>query len=161
MRAVRRHPECDRVREWASLELDGELSDFERVLLDAHLSVCAECREFASSTAAFTAGLRAAEFERPERPVVVRKRRRTAAFGRVPAAAALAAVAVGLGSLLTSSELRNITESPAWQRPVAADFEATNLIRRAGQQRKATLGARQAGRAPTRPHQFRGGPVVH
>ena len=43
---------CDRAREWASLGLDGELSDFERVLLDsfgapvmlASILICAAAR---------------------------------------------------------------------------------------------------------------------
>ena len=45
---------CERAREWASLELDGELSTFERALLDAHLEGCRTCTEFRSSISGLT-----------------------------------------------------------------------------------------------------------
>jgi predicted anti-sigma-YlaC factor YlaD len=41
---------CERARMWASLRLDGELSELEGALLDAHLGRCAEC---ASAVAVF------------------------------------------------------------------------------------------------------------
>ena len=37
---------CERAREWASLRLDGELSELERALLDAHTRNCAACAEY-------------------------------------------------------------------------------------------------------------------
>ena len=45
---------CARTRFWVSLRIDGELSQLECALLDAHLSRCPECREFAVG-AEFTA----------------------------------------------------------------------------------------------------------
>ena len=45
---------CERARGWVSLSLDGELSEFERALLDAHLGRCAECSVFAADTGAAT-----------------------------------------------------------------------------------------------------------
>src|SRR6266516_3461599 len=105
MSAVTPRLECDRVREWASLELDGELSEFERVLMDAHLSLCEECSRFRSSISAFTGELRAVSLEPSERPVVVRRSRRAVSFRRVPAAAAALLVAtVGIASLLSSGD---------------------------------------------------------
>jgi predicted anti-sigma-YlaC factor YlaD len=41
---------CERARVWASLRLDGELSELEAALLDAHLGRCEEC---AADVAAF------------------------------------------------------------------------------------------------------------
>jgi anti-sigma factor RsiW len=40
----RRHPEHSTLREWLSLELDGELSAGEKSRLDQHLALCPECR---------------------------------------------------------------------------------------------------------------------
>lgn len=45
---------CARTRFWVSLRIDGELSQLEGALLDAHLGRCPECREFAVA-AEFTA----------------------------------------------------------------------------------------------------------
>ena len=47
---------CARARFWASLRVDGELSELEGALLDAHLGRCAGCRAF-QTTAAGSAGL--------------------------------------------------------------------------------------------------------
>src|SRR5438034_79014 len=60
MSAVAPRLECDSVREWASLQLDGELSEFERVLMDAHFAVCADCTQFRETIAGFAAGRYAA-----------------------------------------------------------------------------------------------------
>src|SRR5438105_4563752 len=49
---------CDRAREWVSLLLDDELSEFENALLDAHLAGCADCRAFRAGAASSTATLR-------------------------------------------------------------------------------------------------------
>jgi predicted anti-sigma-YlaC factor YlaD len=59
------HP-CERPRFWTSLRLDGELSEIESALLDAHLLRCAGCREVAESFAASTAALRSASAARIE-----------------------------------------------------------------------------------------------
>jgi predicted anti-sigma-YlaC factor YlaD len=45
---------CARARFWVSLRIDGELSQLEGALLDAHLVRCPDCREFAAG-AEFTA----------------------------------------------------------------------------------------------------------
>jgi hypothetical protein len=82
---------CERVRAWAALAPDGELSQLERRLLDTHLGYCEDCREFASGVAAVACSLRAAALHRPARllaPIPVRPR-----LVRVRAAAAAAAVA--------------------------------------------------------------------
>lgn len=104
---------CERAREQVSLSLDGELSQLERRLLDAHLARCAACSAYAVDVAAFTAEMRAAPLEQLSRPVVVR-RRRGVMLGRAQAAAAaaLAFLAVGIAGQLSSTG----AESPALSR---------------------------------------------
>jgi predicted anti-sigma-YlaC factor YlaD len=69
--------------------LDGELSEFEQVALDTHLTACAPCRAYGLSVADATTRLRAATFEQPEFPVVLPHRSRV----RIPLRAAQAAAA--------------------------------------------------------------------
>jgi predicted anti-sigma-YlaC factor YlaD len=56
---------CERAREWVSLRADGELSELESALLDAHLGRCAACERFARGAREVAAALRAAALERP------------------------------------------------------------------------------------------------
>lgn len=88
--------ECARAREWASLRLDDQLSDFEEVLLEAHLALCDDCRAFAASISDLTAALRSAPLERPELAFEApgTTRGRTFALRAVSAAAAVAVVGV-------------------------------------------------------------------
>jgi len=72
--------QCGRCREWVSLDLDAELSEFEAVVMRRHVRSCADCRSFARELSAATALVRdtaPAEFEsaaleaavtRPSRP---------------------------------------------------------------------------------------------
>jgi predicted anti-sigma-YlaC factor YlaD len=95
---------CEHARENVSLQMDGELSEFEQIALGAHLKSCARCRAYAASVGSVSAELRAAALEQPEFPVVLPHRSRL----RVPARAAVqiaaaAAVAVVVG--LTSAGL--------------------------------------------------------
>src|SRR5689334_11153931 len=83
---------CARARFWVSLRVDGELSELEGALLDAHLGRCPDCAEFAAGTAVSTDWLRSAELERPAPfTVAVPKSPRHAVAGLVAAAALLAA----------------------------------------------------------------------
>ena len=110
---------CERARQWVSAELDGRLSEFEQALLDGHLRSCADCSAFRASAVGFTGELRAAPLERLERPISVSYTRRRISFRIAPAAvAALAIMAVGLGSLLASSVVRpgsNVGQVPQSQ----------------------------------------------
>jgi len=94
---------CDRAREWASLRMDGELSELESALLEAHLKRCPSCASFALEVAAVALELRAASLERLEQPISLPLRRtRTASSLRavqLGAAAVLVAAAAGLGTL--------------------------------------------------------------
>ena len=49
---------CSRARFWASLRVDGELSELEGALLDAHLGRCSDCRAYAAGVVGVTAALR-------------------------------------------------------------------------------------------------------
>lgn len=111
---------CARAREWVSLRLDGELSELERLMLERHLARCEPCRAFAAGTAATAGMLRAAERERPRRPVVpdVRPRRRRARYGLAAAAAALVMVGAGVGTLVAS--LRD--DSSPGERPAPTEI---------------------------------------
>jgi predicted anti-sigma-YlaC factor YlaD len=95
--------ECERARQWASTEVDGELSSFERVLLHAHLDACASCSEFSSTISGLTKALREARLEQLEAPIAIGRPRRRARLRLAPAAAAMAVAAVGLGSILATS----------------------------------------------------------
>lgn len=94
---------CERAREYASLALDGELSQFEHALLRAHLESCAGCRSYNSGLVATTERLRNAPLERLARPISLPSRQRVS-FRSVQAglAAALVVTAIGLGGLLST-----------------------------------------------------------
>jgi predicted anti-sigma-YlaC factor YlaD len=136
------HGQCERARRWASAELDGELSSFERALLQDHLGRCAECRTFTDSVDGFTAALRSAPLEPFEGIVVSRPRRRI----HVPVASvavAMAVAVIGLGSLLATVQLKGssvvssrIRETPAIGGPDALNMRALVVLE---QQRSAAL----------------------
>ena len=92
---------CDRARTWAALAPDGELSELERKLLDAHLLRCPGCAHFALDVAAIASELRAAAPVRLPRPLSVPIWRRRPVYARVRAvgaAAAVAAMALGVAA---------------------------------------------------------------
>lgn len=92
-----RHPAgvlCERARAWAALAPDGELSELERKLLDAHLQRCAACGHFAVQVARIAAELREAALQPLPGPVSVPIWRRRPVYARVRAVGAAAAVAV-------------------------------------------------------------------
>jgi predicted anti-sigma-YlaC factor YlaD len=85
-----------------SVALDGELSEFESLLLDAHLDGCDTCREFQASAEFSTTALRTAPLEELTRPLTVPSRRRHALGLRVPSAAAAAVLMVVFGGVFES-----------------------------------------------------------
>jgi predicted anti-sigma-YlaC factor YlaD len=96
--------ECARACEWVSLRLDSQLSDFEEVLLEAHLERCLDCRACAESMTQLTEMLRATPLEKPTFAFQLPRRMRTRAYGlrAVSAVAAVATVAtVGLSGLVS------------------------------------------------------------
>jgi ferric-dicitrate binding protein FerR (iron transport regulator) len=98
----RRTLRCERAREWASLGLDRELSEFERALMAAHLRACAGCQRFQEDIAALTKLLRSTPAEMPAPvalPLRYRRPLRAARLraGQLASAAALVLAAGGLG----------------------------------------------------------------
>ena len=94
---------CDRARQWASLRVDGELSELEGALLDAHLTRCEPCRGFVREAEGIAGALRAVAFERLPAPVAIDVPQRPRVPLRVvqaAAAVALVLVAAVLGSVL-------------------------------------------------------------
>lgn len=96
MTVVPRSVVCDRVRSQVSLRLDGELSQLESRMVEAHLSRCPACRAFETGAVLVTEQLRAAPLEPLARPVDVRRPARTwVARAQLGMAAALALVFFG------------------------------------------------------------------
>jgi predicted anti-sigma-YlaC factor YlaD len=88
---------CRLAREHISLQLDGELSEFEQAALDGHLARCAQCRAYAASTSQVSAHIRMAPLEQPQFPVVLPHRSRVRVPLRTAQAAAAAAVVAVIG----------------------------------------------------------------
>jgi predicted anti-sigma-YlaC factor YlaD len=90
---------CDRAHEWASRRSDGELSELESALLDAHLDSCAACRRFEHDLHELTRLLGSAELERMSvpafAPAAPGRRRRRIVLPAVAAAAVIVAAGVG------------------------------------------------------------------
>ena len=97
-----RFQECERTRRSISAALDGELSEFESMLLGAHLAGCDTCREFEASAQLSTTALRAAPLEPLRRPVELPSKQRRGLGLRVPSAAAAATLMVVLGGVFES-----------------------------------------------------------
>jgi predicted anti-sigma-YlaC factor YlaD len=137
---------CDRAREYASLRLDGELSDFERVLLDSHLERCPSCRAFAGDLIAVTERLRSAPLEGPQLTLTLPRRRLAAVRGVQASAAAAALVSVvGIGALFGLLQSNASSTSAASQQlmPMAQERQEFQDLRR-----WSALTTRQPGRSP-------------
>jgi predicted anti-sigma-YlaC factor YlaD len=127
---------CIRAREWASLRLDGELSELERLFLRHHLARCAECHAFAGSLAAATGAIRETPQEAPGRslfpePVPARPAFRFRAGLRVRAVALamLVPAAAGLG-IAVGASVWSDTRSPVRTNSgpsVIADLQPENV----------------------------------
>ncbi len=84
---------CERTAQLVSLDLDGQLSYFERRLLAHHLVRCAACREQARRTTAVTQLLRPEPLEPVQLPGLPSRPRRTRRAARALALASVASVA--------------------------------------------------------------------
>jgi predicted anti-sigma-YlaC factor YlaD len=159
------HGKCDRARQWASLELDGELSSFERALLENHVEACHSCAEFRAEINGLTNALRAAPYE-PFEGVVLGRIRRRVRIRLAPAAAAMAVAAVGLGSIVASASFRgspvahfaaqSVDVSSVDTAAAAVDNMNLSMSKALQTQRERT----QARIAPRGPRSLRGGPVI-
>jgi Putative zinc-finger len=90
--------DCDRAREGASARLDRELGQLDQARLEAHLAVCAECREFAAGIAAAALQIRQTPLEAAPAQVFVARRRSFVRPRVATAAAATLLVAAAAGS---------------------------------------------------------------
>jgi hypothetical protein len=141
---------CDRAREWLSLQLDGELSELERMLLQAHLDRCGSCDSFAADLDALTLELRTMSLEPLTHPVVVPRSRnvlvRTLEVGATFAAAG--AVAIGLAVAGSGSNaLQRV--GPVFKEPeIAFDAGARGLPRAWARVQEDQFSAKQRSRRP-------------
>lgn len=110
--------ECDRARELASRQLDGDLTEFDVGLLRMHVRDCADCAEVAQAMERVTDRIRgSARLEpAPARPAVVsaaRPRRRSGhrLLATVAAVTATAAAA-GAGALVAAHSQHTATHPP-------------------------------------------------
>jgi predicted anti-sigma-YlaC factor YlaD len=113
---------CDRARTWAALAPDGELSELERKLLDAHVQRCPACAHFALDVAAIAAELRAAGPEPLARPLSIPIWRRRPVYARVRAVGAAAAVAVMALGIAARSPLSSTDQGDSLELPRVTNF---------------------------------------
>jgi predicted anti-sigma-YlaC factor YlaD len=155
--------DCDRARQWASTELDGELSTFEHALLRAHLAGCASCNDFAAAIRGLSGTLRSAPLVPFEAKLDHGRNRRRFRMRLAPAAAAMAVAAVGLGSILASTAVRSGsvgTGRVAPTPPVTADLASLDTMDLRTSDALARLNAFQQTAVPASQRSLRGGPVV-
>ncbi len=152
--------DCERARQWTSIELDGELSTFERVLLRAHLAHCPPCREFRTDTNGLTHALRAAPLEQLDQPIVIGRMRRRLRLRLAPAAAAMAVAFVGLGSILATSAVRSVGTSHDRTPAVTAELAGLETMNLRTSAALEHLNAFQQIRVQAATRSLRGGPVL-
>jgi hypothetical protein len=119
---------CARARFWASLRIDGELSELENALLDAHLGRCVECCAIVDGFEDTTRGLRAAPLTKPS-PIPIPHggtSRRVLAAMFVAAVVAVAAIAGGL----VHHESTTTTTSPHRTVAIVASVDTPDQLRR-------------------------------
>lgn len=119
---------CERARFWASLRLDGELSELEGALLDAHLARCPGCQTIVEGFGASTTALRSATLESVA-PVAVelpRSPRRVLASVAVAAVLTLGVVAGGVVSAQVSHDAAPVPQVVA----AVASAETPDQLRR-------------------------------
>ena len=91
---------CDRTRNQVSLDLDGELSMLEQVMVSRHLECCPSCRSFSDDVARFTKSLRDAPLERPGRLIFVPRVRRSLVHDVRTVTVRAGATAAGIAAVL-------------------------------------------------------------
>ncbi len=107
---------CERACRWASLRVDGELSELESALLDDHLGRCRSCRVFAHGVEDVAAALAAARLERPAPLALVLPRRRPR---RVLRSAAVATLALATSVVALVGGVAGLGQSASAAKPVA------------------------------------------
>jgi anti-sigma factor RsiW len=144
--------DCDGVRGLISADLDGELPEFERGRLSAHLRICPECSVWAGQIENATRRLREAPLEVPAARIALPQRGRRWAVApavAVSSAAALVAslvVAIGPRQASVDSHPALSIDSPAAQ---AACLEPEST--RASEVLPCSLGYPSVVTVPARP----------
>jgi len=132
---------CERARAWASLRLDGELSELEDALLTAHVRRCTACREYQEMVSAVVIVLRAQPVERVAHPLAVPSRRRAIVRPFAAArAAAIAAAIIGVTTVLTTQPGNDPTGSFGSSGNVPVIATADNDIQQLRELRVIQLG---------------------
>jgi predicted anti-sigma-YlaC factor YlaD len=119
---------CERARFWTSLRLDGELSELEGALLDAHLARCAGCREVADGFDAATTALRSAPRERVA-PLALDPPRSARRLLTTIAVAAVLVLGVIAGGVVRGQVSHDAASAPRIV-AVVAGLETADQIRR-------------------------------
>jgi predicted anti-sigma-YlaC factor YlaD len=144
--------ECERTRQWISVALDSELSQFERSLVSGHVARCAACRSFEVHVTEVTREVRRAPAERMSARIYLPIRRRVAwraaGVARVGSVAAVVVSAISIG-LLVAPEKRPLAgehalvagslEQPAGVNDLVIGLRGRKLGR--GQQQAIAFGA--------------------
>ena len=125
---------CERARFWASLRLDGELSELEGALLDAHLARCAGCQAVVEGFSASTSALRSAPLEHFA-PVAVALTRSPRRLLALIAVAAVLVLGMTAGGLVRDQVSQEAAQAPPIVAAVAS-FETPDQLR---QLRRTTL----------------------
>jgi ferric-dicitrate binding protein FerR (iron transport regulator) len=119
---------CARARLWASLRVDGELSELEGALLDGHLGRCAECATVVEGFETTTEALRSAPLT-AHRPVVLPARRPSRRGLTALACAAFVVVAAVFGGLVRAHVSHDSVPAPRTV-AVVASFDTPDQLRR-------------------------------
>jgi anti-sigma factor RsiW len=125
---------CERARAFASLELDGELSELERVRLAEHLRTCDACAVAVAAMRAFTAAVRSAPLEEPRRQLLrpapePERSARPRPYVRLALAAAAAVLVSGLGVVVASFRRDDALPAPPRHGDIALLRPADDLQR--------------------------------
>ena len=155
MRGVNaRTSDCRAAREWASAQLDGELTGFELARLRGHLRSCPDCEAFVADIESIVENMRSAELSVPERRVVVHRRVGPLRRMRLTAVAAAAAVAVGafgLASSVSSTQGDNLFARASLDDPVSCSTSVGPQPAASGQVLGNEVIAKQPVSAPAAP----------
>ena len=119
---------CERARFWASLRLDGELSELEGALLDAHLARCAGCHAAANGFGDSTTALRSAPLQRLA-PVALDLPRTSRRLLATIAVAAVVVLSVITGGFVRGQVSHDAASAPRLVAAVAS-VETPDQIRR-------------------------------
>jgi predicted anti-sigma-YlaC factor YlaD len=123
---------CERARTWVSLRLDGELSELEGALLDAHLGRCAECVGVAATMAAATREIRDAPLVAPPaRPSLAQRRGQGSLRAFYAATASTVVAVVALTSVGFVGAVHIVSQSatpPKLERVSAVATESDLLV---------------------------------